>query len=197
MVPEDAETAVSQLNKAPKIFFETKTTLQQVQLEKLDAEVDTYKLYNIKEEPIFVDTFLVSFPPKNNMLDGLDPSFIGISTNFHVQQHQILGLLHNKTTSLDTMSEVIEDHTRKIVEGIQINDIAWFQQDWRYKYKKVRRLGLLSGGMIRIRKRPYELYKYRLNPFEKFILTHPVYGHPKYNPLQKNEYLPKSKKMSI
>ena len=44
----------------------------------------------------------------------------------------------------------------------------------------------------KVRKYPEELYKYYLTPFEKFVLTHPSYGHPVYNPNQKNEFNPRN-----
>lgn len=52
-------------------------------------------------------------------------------------------------------------------------------------------MSFMLGGFKKLRKRPLDIYKYRLSVFEKFVLTNPVYGHPKYNPLKKNKYMPK------
>lgn len=146
------EEAVNELNRAPKLFYQKEAQFEEVQIEKLDEEVDITKIYKIKEPPVFIDRFLVSIPPNEENEDGIDFFDLGMETNFHLPTHQFLGLLHSKARSIHTISEILENHIKMIVDDIQIREVKDFQQDWRYRFRRFNLNRLTAGSLKKIRR---------------------------------------------
>lgn len=119
--------------KAKKSFIERIHPTNNIQVETLDDQVNTFTLYRMIEAPIDISQYVIAI--QNGW--GYNPYIDGKQNNLNEDVEKFVALLHSGGKNPNALSEIVEPSVEKIVRDLQIMDIANFVNDDSLEFRKM------------------------------------------------------------
>ena len=113
-------------------YIEKKTKTHTMQIDGLDDELDSFKLYKMSEPPMDVTKFMILIEQH-----GLDLYKEANGTNLESTPQQILALIHAKGGSLKNLNEVIEDEVQDVLRKLDIRTIDGIVNDYNLEFDRL------------------------------------------------------------
>lgn len=112
-------------------FIEKKTESHTIQVEGLDDELDSFRLFKMAEPPMDITKFKILI-----QRDGMDLFFEANGSNMEVKPEQFLALLHAKGGSIETLDEVIEDDVQDILKKVNVEKLKGIINDYDLQFSR-------------------------------------------------------------
>ena len=112
-------------------FLEKKTPSHTIQVDGLDDELDSFKLFKMAEPPMDISKFKIMIKR-----EGIDLFFEANGSNLEVKPEQFLALLHAKGGSIETLDEVVEDDVVDILKKVNIEKLKGIINDYDLQFSR-------------------------------------------------------------
>ena len=106
-------------------YIEKKTKTHTVQIDGLDDELDSFRLYKLAEPPMDITKFMILIE-KN----GIDLFREANGTNLDTTPQQILALIHAKGGSVKNLDEIIEKEVQVLIKSLNVVRIGGIINDY-------------------------------------------------------------------
>ncbi len=109
----------------------------------MDNELDPITLFKLNTPPVDLAKFLIIFD-KNGMNLFND----ALITNLRLPSEKLLALIHGKTSNPKALNEYVVDRVKKIIEPIQIAQIAEWMNDYKLDFKRFVPMKIKKGEIF-------------------------------------------------
>lgn len=139
-------------------YIEKKTKTHTIQIDGLDDELDSFRLYKMSEPPMDLSKFMVLIEKH-----GIDLYREANGTNLEATPEQILALIHAKGSSVKNLSEIVEPEVKAILKSLNIKRINGIINDCsimfdrvvsKKKPPKMKKKGMVESAIDRLLRRP-------------------------------------------
>lgn len=113
-------------------YIEKKTKSHTMQIDGLDDELDSFRLYKMSEPPMDLSKFMVLIEKH-----GIDLYREANGTNLEANPEQILALIHAKGSSVKNLSEIIEPEVKTLLKTLNIKRVNGIINDYNMRFDRV------------------------------------------------------------
>ena len=113
-------------------YIEKKTKSHTIQIDGLDDELDSFRLYKMSEPPMDLTKFMVLIEKH-----GIDLYREANGTNLDSTAEQILALIHAKGDNVKCLDEVIEEDVKVILKGLNIGRMNGIINDYDLEFDRL------------------------------------------------------------
>lgn len=113
-------------------YIEKRTKTHTMQIDGLDDELDSFRLYKMAEPPMDISKFVVLIEKH-----GLDLFKEANGTNLETKPEQILALIHAKGGSIKNLDEVIEEDVQHILKDLNIKRLNGICNDYDLDFDRL------------------------------------------------------------
>ena len=119
-------------NQSPGRFIHKKTKSHTMQIDGMDDELDSFRLYKMAEAPMDVTKFTILIEKH-----GIDLYKSAKKNNLDTTAQQILGMIHAKGGSTKNLDEVIEEEVKIMVKRLNVVRIGGIINDYNMDFDRV------------------------------------------------------------
>jgi len=112
-------------SQAVQSYIEKKTKTHTIQIDGLDEELDSFRLFKLCDEPMDLTKFMVLIEKH-----GIDLYREANGTNLDSTAEQILALIHAKGDNVKCLDEVIEEDVKQILKSLNIGRMNGIINDY-------------------------------------------------------------------
>lgn len=120
-------------SQAIKTFVERKHPLSSIQIETLDDELSSITLYKLADKPVDISKFMIIFDAHG----GLNLFKDSKKLNLDISKEHMIALIHAGGNDASSLSEVLDDSIKQMLNQLKITDLADFLTDQRIEFKKM------------------------------------------------------------
>lgn len=113
-------------------YIEKKTKSHTIQIDGLDDELDSFRLYKMSEPPMDLTKFMVLIEKH-----GIDLYREANGTNLDSTAEQILALIHAKGDNVKCLDEVIEEDVKVLLKSLNIGRMSGIINDYDLQYDRL------------------------------------------------------------
>ena len=113
-------------------YIEKKTKSHTIQIDGLDDELDSFRLYKMSEPPMDITKFMVLIEKH-----GIDLYREANGTNLDSTAQQILALIHAKGDNIKCLDEVIEEDVKVLLKSLNIGRMNGIINDYDLEFDRL------------------------------------------------------------
>ena len=113
-------------------YIEKKTKSHTIQIDGLDDELDSFRLYKMSEPPMDLTKFIVLIEKH-----GINLFKDAVGTNLDSTAEQILALIHAKGDNIKYLDEIIEDDVKALLKSLNIGRMNGIINDYSMLFDRV------------------------------------------------------------
>lgn len=113
-------------------YIEKKTKSHTIQIDGLDDELDSFRLYKMSEPPMDITKFMVLIEKH-----GIDLYREANGTNLDSTAEQILALIHAKGDNIKCLDEVIEEDVKVLLKSLNIGRMNGIINDYDLEFDRL------------------------------------------------------------
>lgn len=113
-------------------YIEKKTKTHTIQIDGLDDELDSFRLYKMSEPPMDISKFMVLIEKH-----GIDLYREANGTNLDSTAEQILALIHAKGDNIKCLDEVIEEDVKVLLKSLNIGRMNGIINDYDLEFDRL------------------------------------------------------------